>query len=194
MFNWIKNEFEELKKLSSQKKKRMKEEQCREAQKYFYCPPGDQDLVEAGIKFPLLSAKEILVIGMKASKKFNDDLNKKLEAKRVKAKSPGQQVTNNINKYGGPGVGPGIVGQMANGYQTYPNNWPLTPGRAYRDTDFPRFSIEIKKRDGHIFYLDDKKELVKQLREIESKLINQIREEEEKLEKVVKKVKKRKLI
>jgi hypothetical protein len=194
MFNWIKSELKELKKLGNQKKTRMKEEQVRGAQNYFYSPTDDQDLVEAGEKFPLLSAEEILVIRMKASKMFNDNLHRSLEAKRARAKSPGQQVTNNINKYGSLGVGPGIVGQMANGYQTYPNNWPLTPGRAYRDTDFPRFSIEIKKRDGHILFLDDKKELVKQLRRIESKLINEIREEEEKSEKVVKKVKKRKLI
>ncbi len=193
MFNWIKSEFEELKKLSNKKKTRMKDEQIIEAQKYFYCPPGDQNLVEAGEKFPLLSAEEILVIRMKASRRFNDAFNRNLEAKRSKS-AIGQQVTNNINKYGNPGLGPGLVGQITKGHQRNNFNWPLTPGQAYKDRHNPKFSVHIKLQNGYMLGLDDKKELVKKLRDMEASLMNEIRLEEENSKVIIKKVKKRKLI
>ncbi len=197
MFNWIKSELEELKKLSSKKKTRMKDEQIIEAEKYFYRPSVDVDLVEAGKKFPLLSAEEILVIKMEASKSFNDEFNRNLEARRLEDASK-KQVTNKINKYGNASIGYGTfgvgceaVGQISN--MKY-GNLTLTPSQAYRDLDVPRFSIEIKKRDGQTLSLSDKKDLVAQLREIESRVMNQIREEEKRAGSEVVKNKRRKLI
>ena len=194
MFEWIKSELEELRKLSSEMKKRMKDDQVKEARSCLYSK--SISIEEAREKFPLLSTAEIVQINIEESKKRYDDTNKKLEAKRNQS---GEQLTSNINKYGIPSLSPGIVGQIdSRGHKQFTNNWPLTPSQSYGHpgeyVGVPRFTIEIKKRNGHILSLDDKKELVKQLREIESKLINEIREEEEKSEKVVKKVKKRKLI
>lgn len=192
MFEWIKSELEELRKLSSEMKKRMKDDQVKEARSCLYSK--SISIEEAREKFPLLSTAEIVQINIEESKKRYDDINKKIEAKMNQS---GEQLISNINKYGIPSLGPGILGQIdSRGHKQFTR--PLTPSQSYGHpgeyVGVPRFTIEIKKRNGHILSLDDKKELVKQLREIESKLINEIREEEEKSEKVVKKVKKRKLI
>ena len=164
MFEWIKSELEELRKLSSKMKKRMKDDQVKEARNCLYSK--SISIEEAREKFPLLSTAEIAQINIEESKKRYDDINKKLEAKRNQS---GEQLTSNINKYGIPSLSPGIVGQIdSRGHKQFTNNWPLTPSQSYGHVnvpgeyvDVPRFSIEIKKINGHIarqlLYLDDKK-------------------------------------
>ena len=183
MFNWIKSELEELKKLSGQKKTSKKEEQVKEAREYFYRPSGSTSLVEAGSKFPLLSAAEIVEISIEESRRFSyDRSSKRLEAKRNQA---GGQVVNNMNKYGSPGLASGSQ-SVAFGNHGY--SQPLTPSQSCK------ISVSISRDDIRRMSLPGKKDLVNQLREIESRVIKEIREEEEKVGFEVKKVKKRKLI
>ncbi len=167
MFRWVENKIEELKKLSSKKEERMKEEQIKAAKSYFYCQSGYASLVEAGYEFPLLSAAEIVNISIKESKRFNYELG-----------------NNQINN-------PGIVGQVTNrNNQGYKSNWPLHENQ-HSMSDLLKPSVHIKIQNGHILSLDDKKDLIKQLRKMESILLDEIRIEEEKNNV---KVKKRKLI
>ena len=189
MFNWIKSEIEELKKLSDQKKTSTKEEQVKEARKYFYRPSGSTSLVEAGSKFPLLSAAEIVEISIEESRRFSyDRSSKRLEAKRNQA---GGQVVNNMNKYGSPGLASGSQ-SVAFGNHGY--SQPLTPSQSYEDVSPLKISVNVSTDEIRRMSLPGKKDLVNQLREIESRIIKEIREEEEKVGFEVEKVKKRKLI